>query len=388
MLDWHGYCCGRSAITESPMQRNHAPFHAFNIVMSVGLTALSGCMAETMDDPADEAASPDSDWGAHQSESMVDTAAVSMAQAPDSTIDKVFQGLAGGARSIVGLNFRAPCQGGPAGCFTIATCTGALVSGTSLLTAAHCIDPRIMLQWSSDTFLGHVAVTYWDPDTNSTYCLSRTGAGGIFGACNDGLESDYMTMAAVIPLGYTGGTSNPSSDTEDDVALIFNLQASWPSVASTKHDWARVAFGSTRGGVNGNAVRVGDRFLHAGFGHNSDTGPISSGVLRYDPDQVRVDWVGSAHFYNNAGSVRVCKGDSGSSALVFAGTVPISLGVLSNTQAPLNPRCAVSGTKQRWSLNQRNISWIRATQERFGVQCTTLGYIVSYNLGYSVLECT
>lgn len=183
---------------------------------------------------------------------------------------------------------------------------------------------------------------------------------------------------------YSGGVE-PETDTGDDVAILVN-DATWPSIASTKDDWIRVAYGSTRNGVNGNAVRNGDRFKVVGFGASNPQPPITSGVLRTDPDLVKIDWLGSAHFFDEASSVRVCEGDSGSPALVFADTTPITVGTLSSVSSKTG-FCANSGAKQRWSLTQHNIDWIRSMLQSLG-SCTNKGYVVSATLGYSVVECS
>jgi hypothetical protein len=59
--------------------------------------------------------------------------------------------------------------------------------------------------------------------------------------------------------------------------------------------------------------------------------------------------------------------------------------VLSNVEQK-NPRCAVSGTKQRWAQTASSITWIRNALSMFS-SCSDVGRIVTSTLGYSVVEC-
>jgi hypothetical protein len=300
-----------------------------------------------------------------------------------SLAEKVYLGTSGGKRSVVGIYIRSSCG---TQCVSDDVATGTLVSGVGLVTAAHAVPTELLTQYAPNLFWGPVAVTYADPDTNATYCLTRTW-GSKLGTCSLAYgSSDYRSMIMYLSPDFVGSHGEPQQ-TGHDIAVILDYTLGWPHEIADGKDYALLAYRSVRNSRVFQTVTVGDKFTVVGFG-DSKTDKTGSGTLRYDPDLLDADWVGPEHFYNFAKEVRVCGGDSGSPALVFAKDgKAISIGVLSNVSDKIGT-CATVNAKQRYALTAADIDWIQTTLSDQGATCVRkLGYAVSSTLGYDVLQC-
>jgi len=289
----------------------------------------------------------------------------------------IFQGVAGDGIAVVGLMFRTePCDLASGTC-NVNDCTGAIVSSHVILTAGHCVTEAGWQAGSQNLFTGSVAVTYMDPRDRTFKCLTRTN-GSTAGDCvfTDG---DFRVMVGLVDPSFKSAVT----DVRHDVAVIGNASLSWPGLDRT--DAARIATGSTRNGVNGPAARTGDGFTASGFGF--DGTPFSVGTLRFGPDLVRVDSVSGGVITNKASSVRMCKGDSGSPAMVYMSAGhPITIGVHSGSPSRTDS-CATPGTQQTWAQTDTEIDFINQGLALFGTPCTNVGYILAQGLGVTVREC-
>ena len=123
------------------------------------------------------------------------------------------------------------------------------------------------------------------------------------------------------------------------------------------------------------------------FGCSGADGTRPGGTLRFDPDGVRVDSVSAGVITNNASSVRMCKGDSGSPAMVYNSPGhPITMGVHSSSPQRTNG-CATPGTPQTWAQAETEIGFINQGFVLFGAACTNVSYVLAPNITMSVREC-
>ena len=185
-------------------------------------------------------------------------------------------------------------------------------------------------------------------------------------------------MAGLVDPSYAGTT-----DVRHDVALIGNNSLTWPGLDQT--DSARIATGSTRNGMSGAAARTGDAFTAVGNG--GDGTSSLGGTLEFDPDGVRVDSVSAGVIAKRASSVRMCRGDSGSPAMLYhSAGHPITMGVHSSSASHSNS-CTTPGAQQFWAQTETEIGFINQAFVLFGAACTDVGYILAPGIGMSVREC-
>src|SRR5262249_52865952 len=144
------------------------------------------------------------------------------------------------------------------------------------------------------------------------------------GACNPNANSDYFPALFIQSPAFV---ANPATGKNggDDTALVIPYLPWSPSLVG-KADWARLALNAVRSGTTGASVKAGEKFWVEGFG-STTRNTNNGGTLTFDPDQANIDSVSSLTIDSKANAVTVCDGDSGSPALVLAGSAgtPITL---------------------------------------------------------------
>jgi V8-like Glu-specific endopeptidase len=287
--------------------------------------------------------------------------------------EPIFGGTPGSGPAVVGLIVRQqPCSA-PTSLCVANDCTGAIVSRNAILTAGHCITDT-WHKFGSNLYVGPVAVTYMDPRDRTFKCLTRT-TGSIVGACSN-TDADYTSM-----VGLVDASGNTTTGVAHDIAVIGTGQLNWPGLDQT--DAARIATSSARDGGTGAAARVGDSFNAIGYGGD---GTNSLRGLRFAPAAVRVDSVSGGVIGNNANAVRMCKGDSGSPAMVYLSAGhPITFGVHSG--GPHSGDCTTPGARQNWAQTQTEIGVINQGLAIFGTPCTDTRYAMTANIVMNVREC-
>ncbi|HET8933838.1 MAG TPA: hypothetical protein VFN67_10375 [Polyangiales bacterium] len=292
----------------------------------------------------------------------------------------ILNGVIGSQRGIVGLTF-VPNNCG-ASCNT-PTCTGAIIADGIIMTAGHCLREA---GWGSggaaDTLTGEVAITTLDPSTNTHRCLTSSDE-NIEGICNARSAGDVVVATGVI---HPRAIPNSA---QFDIG-IFRTGMSWTGFGVDHRFIVRMALSSTRDGEVTTALKQDDDFIAVGFGFSGRT--LDPEGLKTDPDPVWVDEVTNSAatgmvLRNNADSVRMCRGDSGSPAFILSpGDVSISAGVLSTGSESLGS-CSPEGTPQMWTMLQTSADFIQSTMRRFYTTCTTADLAIDSRVSVQVLEC-
>ncbi|HKO52526.1 MAG TPA: serine protease [Polyangiaceae bacterium] len=187
------------------------------------------------------------------------------------------------------------------------SCTGVAISPYVVLTAAHCFD--VSMAGKKDGAV-NIKISY---TKNGTTFQCVNGAGG--SSCTSfktAIVSRYMTT------NYTSNTGAdfavvliPGSGLSTFVDLVGVSPAAFESLVYT-------VYGQGLTGVGG-----------------------TSGTMRKFSDSI--DWVGSSHFYTEAATYRLCKGDSGGPFLFDNGW---TLGLFANFENT-DGVCTKRGGKMR-----------------------------------------
>jgi hypothetical protein len=186
-------------------------------------------------------------------------------------------------------------------------CTGVAISPFVVLTAAHCFD--VSMSGKRDGAVS-VKITYTKDGTNFQ-CVN--GAGG----------ATCTSFKTAIVSRYA--TSNYTSNTGTDFAVVL-IPGSGLSTYVDLVGLSPAAFES---------------LVYTVYGQGTTGVGGVSGTMRSFNDSI--NWVGSSHFYTNAGTFRLCKGDSGGPFLFQNGWV---LGLFSNFETT-DGVCTKKGGKMR-----------------------------------------
>jgi hypothetical protein len=214
------------------------------------------------------------------------------------------------------------------------SCTGMMLNHRIIVTSAHCLDDYLNGGTSGNALFG---VSYFDP------ALGKR-------PINAFVNGAYDRMEIRIAPTFRGDL-----DTESDVGFIMSAT---PWEETTYYDYLKVYTGSM-----GNARYA--TIWGAGINAFAGTG---SGVLRYG--NIYVDYYGEHHIIDDAGSIRICKGDSGGPWIRTAGASIFSpdlvLALTSNFEG--GNVCAETGRKQRATRMSTKIDWIATAS---GSTCTS-----------------
>jgi hypothetical protein len=199
-------------------------------------------------------------------------------------------------------------------------CTAVLIHTRGIITAAHCVD-----QLAPDSGTKN----FW----RDNFSIQNFGGGSFDGTVRINIHPDFT------------GSHGGGLDDGDDIALIKLTEGTFGFPDEDRH---RVYVGAMS--------TIGTMKLY-GRGVTSHDGG-GSGVLRrmqYTPT-----WSGPEHFLNEAGTSRVCKGDSGGPSLdnVPSSGVSVVAGLNTSVDANGDDMCATTGGKQRQVRLQHKIRWI------------------------------
>jgi hypothetical protein len=174
----------------------------------------------------------------------------------------------------------------------LTTCSGVIISQHVGLTAGHCFD-RSLGEALTGTVPMHVSYT---EDGTNWYCL--TGA-------SDG-TSGKCTQLKNMLIKRLGVGITPERDFA--VMVYRGVGRPRPGAPVGPLQWAgwTNGFNDFRGLLVDPGENFGYSFWGRGVSSNSGTG---AGTMRTFNDSV--DWMGSKHFFTDAGDKRTCSGDSG-----------------------------------------------------------------------------
>lgn len=225
-------------------------------------------------------------------------------------------------------------------------CSGVLISETTVLTAAHCIDQSI--RGGEVQTVMHMQAQ----GTRETRCITVGNRAHNLDKCVP------RRFNAALNPGFRNG--DPQSDiavlrlVSDDYPLRYRSGASIP-----KTHFARLytdEWGKSR------------NQLVAGFGPCS---PSGAGWGEYHETRIRQTDFRDYHYVTKAGpNSRLCKGDSGGPAFLEgvrrSHPIVVGLSVSFARDRGDQARCTERGNKQRWVKISPKAGWVSDTISRFG----------------------
>jgi V8-like Glu-specific endopeptidase len=226
-------------------------------------------------------------------------------------------------------------------------CTGVLITPRHLLTAAHCTD-----QAGRRSAVGTMSRTirYFKP-----------GNAGFVAATGHNETLDVRVIETWDPL--NGGPS----DAQDDIALVTRRGADWRN--TTASDYMPIWAGSM------STVDL-NTFYGAGYPEGSIFGRLRSAPINIAGSNQHMFW-------DNAGSRRVCDGDSGGPYMAFAPDTQIAggyrevvIGTLSTSEG--GHPCTSAGGEQYAARIGSRIAWFRL---HTGRSCVVRASIAFCNQG-------